>query len=210
MIVGPLLLLCSKFSAPLRVAGGSFSMKPRIFAAVSSVTSLPLRRRTHSLPSLTDCRPNVDSAMPLRRQNASISDSSESAVLSHLVRTPGRNGCRVLFFAAVATIRLVKNHCKPFLPTFVTSYRGWAESHASRISSASRHAQRKSDSIGAARVQRQNAAASLAHDAASQLRGRNATERFGRHDDVASVAEQSKEIHARREAFFARASSLAA
>src|SRR6185436_11040486 len=43
-------------------------MNPRILAAVSSVTSLPLRNLTQSLPSFTACRPNVDSAMPVRRQ----------------------------------------------------------------------------------------------------------------------------------------------
>src|SRR5690606_18307989 len=50
-----------------------------ILSAVSSVTPLPLRKRTQSFPSFTACRPNVDSAIPCCRQNSSISSSKESA-----------------------------------------------------------------------------------------------------------------------------------
>src|SRR5690606_13068396 len=66
-------------------------MKFLILFAVSSVTSLPLRRRMQSLPSFTASLPNVDSAIPVRRQNCSISRSRDSPpCISRLPLLPPR------------------------------------------------------------------------------------------------------------------------
>src|SRR5256885_10394567 len=53
-----------------------FSMKSLTRESVSGVTRAPSRKRATNLPSFTARRPNVDSAIPVRRQKSEMLPSS--------------------------------------------------------------------------------------------------------------------------------------
>jgi hypothetical protein len=64
-------------SAPFVAGARGRAIKARTRSSVSVVTRPPSRSRLTSLPSLTARRPNVDSAMPTRRQYPEISCNSD-------------------------------------------------------------------------------------------------------------------------------------
>ena len=59
-------------------------MKLRTFSTVEMVTSPPCFSRPTNLPSLTERRPKVDSAIRVSRQKAAISRRSVSACMPFL------------------------------------------------------------------------------------------------------------------------------